>query len=78
MYRNENDRGSAYLPTIPAIMAVSVGLRLAPEEATELLFAAFPEMSLWGGFLEKKLDIDQANEILYEKGFPLLGNTKIE
>ena len=72
--RNNNDKGSSYLPTPSVVMAVSVGLKLSPAEAKELLFAAFPEMAHWSGFLESRLTIYEANEILYENGIPLLGN----
>lgn len=72
--RNSNDKGSSYVPTLPIIMAISVGLRLSREEATKLLFCAFPEMELWGCFLDKQLTIHQINEILYDNGFTLLGN----
>ena len=73
--RDSNDKGSSYVPTLPVVMAVSIGLRLNREEATELLFCAFPEMELWGGFLDKRLDIYEANEILDNEGLTLLGNS---
>jgi len=74
--RNDNDKGSTYLPTYPVAMAVSIGLRLNPTETKELFFAAFPEMAYWSDFLENSLTIDEANEILYENGLSLLGNIK--
>jgi len=73
--RNNNDKGSSYLPTLSIVMAVSVGLKLSCAEAKELLFAAFPEMAHWSGFLERRLTIYEANEILYDNGLPLLGNS---
>jgi len=73
--RNNNDKGSSYLPTPSIVMAVSVGLKLSCAAAKELLFAAFPEMAYWSGFLERSLTIDEANEILYDNGLPLLGNS---
>ena len=72
--RNNNNKGSTYMPTPAVVMAVSVGLKLSPAESKELLFAAFPEMSYWSGFLERRLTIDEANEILYDNGLPLLGS----
>ena len=72
--RNNNDKGSTYLPTPAVVMAVSVGLKLSYDEAKALLFAAFPEMAYWSGFLERSLTIDEANESLYDNGLPLLGN----
>ena len=74
--RNDNDKGSSYLPTPSVIMAVSIGLELNPSEAEELSYAAFPEMAYWGSFLENHLTINEANETLYENGLSLLGNIK--
>ncbi len=76
--RNSNDKGSTYLPTIQIVMAVCVGLKLTRTQARELLFCAYPEMELWGDFLDNHLTIDQSNEILDYYGFPLLGNIKEE
>ena len=72
--RNNNDKGSSYLPTPSVVMAVSVGLKLSCVEAQELFLAAFPEMRYWRDFLERQLTINAANEILYDNGLPLLGN----
>ena len=76
--RNSNDKGSSYLPTLPIIMSISVGLQLTRAQASALLFSAFPEMALWGGFLDERMDIDQANEILHDAGLPLLGGANEE
>ena len=72
--RNSNDKGATYIPTFSVVMAISIGLKLTRAETEQLFFAAFPEMELLGYFLDKKMDIDQANEILYDNGLPLLGN----
>ena len=76
--RNSNDKGNTYQATLPVVMAVCVGLRLNREEAKELFFSAFPEFDAWTTILERKWDIDQANELLYENGLPLLGNFPAE
>lgn len=76
--RNSNDKGGTYLPTLPVVMAVCIGLKLTWVQAEELIFAAFPEMELWRSFLDNHLTIDQANEILDYYGLPLLGNIKEE
>ena len=73
--RNSNDKGSSYVPTLSVVMAISVGLRLNREEATELFFCAFPEMEILGCSLDKQLNICQINEILYDNGLTLLGNS---
>lgn len=72
--RNSNDKKSTYKPTLPVVCAVSIGLGLNREKATDLLFSAFPEIELWGDFLDKRLDIDDVNAILYENGLTLWGN----
>ena len=72
--RNSNDKGSTYQATLPVVWALSIGLKLNREEATDMLFSAFPEMELWGKFLEKRLSIDDVNDILDEAGLPLWGN----
>jgi len=68
VYNNKNYIGSAYRATLPVVLAVSVGLKLSRAEADELLYSAFPEMKLWGCFLDRKLDIDEVNAILDENG----------
>ncbi|MCI9414530.1 MAG: helix-turn-helix transcriptional regulator [Clostridiales bacterium] len=74
--RNSNDKGSSYIPTQRTVISVSLGLGLTLDEAKELSYDAFPERMLYVCFLEKSMTVLQANEILYEKGLPLLGNTE--
>ena len=57
-------------------MAVSIGLQLTREEALDLLFCAFPQLELWGDFLDQRVGITQADMVLFEQGLPLLGNCK--
>lgn len=76
IYRNTNDKGREYSSTVSVVMAVSLGLRLNREQSEILLFAAFPEMSFWGEFVDKHLSVDDANDILYEHGANELGNIK--
>lgn len=75
IYRNTNSKGSKYVPTHKVFMTICIALKLTQAEAQELFFAAFPEMELLGYFLDNKLDIDRANEILDYNKFELLGNT---
>ena len=74
--RDSNDKGSTYVPTSSVVIAVSIGLGLNIPEAEELLYAAFPERAYWPIFLENGTTTDEATEILYENGLPLLGNIK--
>jgi hypothetical protein len=75
MRRNSNDRGGTYKMTVFDVMAISIGLSLNKEEAKDFFFSAFPELELLDYFLEKKLSVEKANDILYDLGFDLLGNT---
>ena len=72
--RDLNDKGSYYTPTWDDVMAISIGLGLTREEAEKLFFAAFPEMEHLGEFLDKRLNIQQVNQILYDSGLRVLGN----
>ena len=74
--RDSNDKGSYYTPALDCFMAVSIGLKLTPVEAKELFIATLPELALFDGFLEQRLNIDQVNEILYDKGLCVLGSTE--
>ena len=76
--RNSNDKGSTYKPDYLVVMAVIVGLKSTREESKELFFAAFPEMAYLENFLDKKLTIYEANEVLDDNGLSLLGNFKEE
>ena len=73
--RNSNDKGGAYTPTEPIIMALSTAFRLSSMDAKNiLLYAAFPERAFWDEFLDHHLGIYDINMILDENGLPLLGN----
>ena len=75
--RNSNDKGGSYTPTEPIIMALSIALGLTSAESKKQLFyAAFPERALWDDFLDRHLNLYQANEILYDNGLPTLGNVE--
>lgn len=73
---NTNGKGSTYQASLPVIWALSIGLKLTRAEATDMLFSAFPEMELWGKFLDNRLSIYDVNYILYEAGLALWGNPK--
>ena len=74
--RNTNDKGASYRPTMAIVMAISVGLKLTYQEYEELLYIAYPETGYMKEVLGRCLTVDEANEILYDNGLPLLGNMK--
>ncbi|WP_368233262.1 helix-turn-helix domain-containing protein [Anaerotruncus rubiinfantis] len=77
--RDSNDKGSTYqADSAGLVMAVSVGLGLSVKEKDMLMLAAFPEQAFWNDILENHMDIDDANALLYEQGYPLLGNNNEE
>ena len=77
--RDSNDKGSTYqADRAGLVMAVSVGLGLSVKEKDMLMLAAFPEQAFWNDILENHMDIDDANALLYEPGYPLLGNNNEE
>ena len=78
MLNDTNHKGKNYLPTPIMIMTISVGIKLTPTEKNRLFYAAYPELSFLDDFLEKGLDVMEANEILDENGLSLLGNIKEE
>ncbi len=43
--RNSNDKGSNYVPTLPIITSISVGLRLAERKQQNCSFVPFPKWS---------------------------------
>ena len=75
IYRNTNDKGGTYTPTLQVVFAVGMALQLSRDEAMELLYTAFPEMALWLQFLDDGLDFFEANEILYDLGLSTWGNS---
>ena len=63
-------------PQIPAIVENDTGYRLAlklsREQRKELFDTAFPEFRVWEEAAEQGYTVDETNDILYEKGLPLL------
>lgn len=76
IYRNSNDKGSTYEPTLRVVMAVSIGLQLTRKETKALLFCAFPQLELWGEFMDQRVGVTQADMVLFEQSLPLLSNYK--
>ena len=76
--RNENDKGSSYMPSYRIVWAICIGLKLAPEEIDELFDIAFPENRVCREGVAKKQNVVQINQELFDKGLPLLINLKDE
>lgn len=56
-----------------SVIAICFGLALSVDEKNELLDIFYPEEKYYDELLEKKLNVDEANTKLYEKGFDFLG-----
>lgn len=65
-------KGKRPRPTLSVIQKVSLALAQTPEERRELFYLAFPEYSIWEEASEKGYTIMQTNELLHERGLPLL------
>ena len=63
-------------PQIPAIVEDDTGYRpgaeALPRTKEELFDTAFPEFRVWEEAAEQGYTVDETNDILYEKGLPLL------
>ena len=54
------------------IQAIALALKLSREQRKELFDTAFPEFRVWEEAAEQGYTVDETNDILYEKGLPLL------
>ena len=70
-YRTKEE-DSIYRPQVNAIQTIALALQLNEEETLELFDAAYPGFLVWCECIRKGVDLDEANEILYEKGLPTL------
>lgn len=61
-----------YRPAMKTIQAISQALQLTQEQRRELFYAAFPEFHVWDEAAEKGYTVIATNEMLYDKGLPLL------
>lgn len=69
-------QGKPHQPTMRTIQAISLAMKLKPEERRKLFYTAFPEFSVWDEASEKGYDVIDTNELLEEKGLPLLLSIK--
>ena len=65
-------KGKRHRPTLPVMLKVSLALVQTPEERRELFYLAFPEYFIWEEAAEKGYTVMQTNELLHERGLPLL------
>ena len=70
-YRTKNE-DKAYRPQVNAIQTLALALQLNEEETLQLFDAAYPGFLVWCECIRDGKDLDEANEILYEKGLPTL------
>lgn len=65
-------KGKRPHPKFSVMQKVSLALVQTPEERRELFYLAFPELSIWAQASEKGYTVMQTNELLHERGLPLL------
>ena len=63
-----------YQPSLKTIQAVALALKLSHEQRKTLIDTAFPEFRVWENAAEHGYSVDETNDILYDKGLPLLTN----
>ena len=63
-----------YRPALRTIQAIAQALNLNPEERRELFYTVFPEFQVWDEAAEHGYTVDETNELLYDRGLPLLTN----
>ena len=70
-YRTKNE-DKAYRPQVNAIQTLALALQLNEEESFALIDAAYPGFLVWHECIRNRTDLQETNEILYEKGLPTL------
>ena len=61
-----------YRPALRTIQAIAQALKLTQEQRRELFYTAFPEFQVWDEAAEKGYTVDETNDLLYDRGLPLL------
>ena len=69
---NYRHQGKPYRPSMRTIQAFALALNLTEEERRELFYTAFPEFFVWDEASKKGYDVIQTDQMLEEKGLPLL------
>ena len=70
-YRTKEEDG-IYRPQFHAIATLALALQLNEEESFALIDAAYPGFLVWHECIRNRADLQETNEILYEKGLPTL------
>lgn len=65
-----------FRPELRTIQAVAQALELTPEQRRELFYIAYPEFYVWEDAAEKGYSVNETNDLLHEKGLPLLTSDK--
>ena len=69
---NKDHRGNTYRTSVEAVAALAIAFQLTDEEANELFHAAFPQFWVWKEAKDKHYSIEETNDHLYDRGFPVL------
>ena len=69
---NKDHRGNTYRTSVEAVAALVIAFQLSDEEANELFHAAFPQFWVWKEARDKHYSIEETNDLLFERGFPVL------
>ena len=70
-YRTKEEDG-IYRPHFHAIATLALALQLNEEETLALFDAAYPGFLVWRECIRNRANLQETNEILYEKGLPTL------
>ena len=60
------------------IITLAIAFKLNAEETRELINVAFPEFQFYQKIIKEKMSLADANELLYEQGFDLLGTSILD
>ena len=69
---NKDHRGNTYRTSVEAVAALVIAFQLNDEESNELFHAAFPQFWVWKEARDKHYSIEETNDLLFERGFPVL------
>lgn len=69
---NKDHRGNTYRTSVEAVAALVIAFQLTDEEANELFYAAFPQFGVWIEARNNHYSIEETNDLLFERGFPVL------